>query len=64
MLYHLLALLSDGTIVDEGLESLLVFALKHHFKQLPASLVIGFFSIDVEGLQVIYHSGIEGSQVL
>ena len=51
LLEHLLALWGDGTIVDEGLEGLLVFTLEHHFKLFLASLeVISFYGTDVEGL--------------
>ena len=42
-----------------------VFALKHHFKLLPASVVvISFLSINVEGFQVIYGPGVEDFPVL
>ena len=65
MLGCLLALWGDGTIVNEGLEGLPVFVLKHHFKLFPAGfMIISFFSIDLEGLQVIDRSGIECSAVL
>ena len=44
----------DCAVVDDGLESLSIFALKHHLKLLPASLVaISFIGIDVKGFQVI-----------
>ena len=53
LLGHLLALWGNGAIVNEGLESLPVFAFKN-FQLLPASLaVISFFSIDVEGQQIV-----------
>ena len=41
-----LTLKGDGPIVNEGLESLSVFILKHHYKLLPASVaVISFLSV-------------------
>ena len=62
---HPLTLRGDGTIVDEGLEILLVLALKHHFKLLPASAaVISLLCIDVKGPQVIYNPGVEELPVL
>ena len=62
---HPLTLQGNCAIVDEGLESLPVFALKHHLPLLPSSLsVISFFSIDVKGFQVIYGSGAEDFLVL
>ena len=51
--------------LNEGLESLSVFTLKHYFQLLPAYfVVISFFGINVKGFQVIYGSGIEDSPVL
>ena len=51
---HLLVLQGDGPIVNEGLQSLSIFALKHHLQLLPAcALVISLISVDVEGFQVI-----------
>ena len=51
---HLLVLHSYGPIVDKGLESLSIFALKHHLHLLPASApVVSLISIDVESSQVI-----------
>ena len=62
---HLLALQIDDTIVNEGLKSLNIFALGHHFKLFPGSLVVtGFFGINVEGLQVVEDSRIKCSPVL
>ena len=55
-----LTLQGDGAIVYEGLESLLVFALKDHFKLLLFSAaVVSFLIINVEGFQVICIPGIE-----
>ena len=52
-------------ILNEGLESLLVFTLEHHLQLLSSGLfVISFFSINVQGLQVIYGSGMEDFPVL
>ena len=49
---------------EEGVESLPVFAVKHHLQLLPSGLsVISFFCINVEGFQVIYGSGIEDFSV-
>ena len=46
----LLMLRGDGLIVQEGLEHLAVFALKHHFELLPACPgIIRLFSINVGG---------------
>ena len=65
MLGHLLASQSDGTTVNEGLEGLPVFALKHHFELFPASfVVIDLFDVNVNGLQVVNGPGIECSPVL
>ena len=65
MLGCLLVLQGDGPIVDEGLEGLPVFAFEHHFKLVPVSfIVIGFFDIDVEGLQVVNATHIKCSPVL
>ena len=45
---YLLLLEGEGPIVNEGLEGLPVFALKHHPKLFPAGfVVIDFFSIDI-----------------
>ena len=61
----ILQLWGNGAIINEGLESLLVFTLRHHFKLLPASVVaISFLGNDVEGFQVIYSPGIEDFPVL
>ena len=59
----LLAVQGNGTVIDEGLESLPDFTLKSHFELPPASLaVISFFGIDIKGLQVVNCSCIEHSQ--
>ena len=53
---HLLVLLGNGPIVDEGLksQSLSMFALENHLQLLPACvLVISLTSTNVEGFQVI-----------
>ena len=51
---HHLVLQSDGPIVNEELESLSIFALKHHLQLLPACVpVVSCISINVEGFQVI-----------
>ena len=48
-----------------GLESLSIFALKHHLKLLPfCALVISFFGIDVGGFQVAKIPDIEDFPVL
>ena len=65
LLGHALTLQGNCAIVIEGLGSLLVFAFKHHLQLLPSSLsVISFFSIDDDGFQVFYGSGIEDFPVL
>ena len=62
---HPLALQGDGPIVNEGLEGLPVFSLKHHFKLFPAGLVvISSLGINIEGLQVVNGPGVECSPVL
>ena len=50
-----LTLWGNGPIVNEGLLSLSIFALKHHFKLFPASApVISFYGINVKGFQEVY----------
>ena len=62
---HHLTLWGDGPILSEGLESLSIYALKHHFKLLPPSVaVISFFGINVKGLQVVNDPSIEDFPVL
>ena len=62
---HLLTICGDGTIVNEGLESLSIFTLEHHLKLLPACVaVISFISINVKGFQVIYSPGVEDFPIL
>ena len=62
---HLLTPQGDGRIVDEGLESLSVFALENHLQLLPAhAQVISFISFIVEGFQVVTSPGIEDFPVL
>ena len=68
-IYHtpggLLVFRGDGLIVQECLEGLLVFALKHHFELFPTSLgLIGLLCINVEGFQVVKGYGVEGLTVL
>ena len=61
----LLVFQCDGLIVQESLEHLPVFALKHHFELLPSSpSVIKLISVDVEGFQVIQIPGVEGLPVI
>ena len=65
LLGGLLVLLGNGAIVNQNLQGLLVFALKHHFQLLPASLHgVSFFGIDVEGLQEVSVPGVESLPVL
>ena len=65
MLEHLLALMGDGPIANQGLEGLPVSALKHHLKFFSSSLfIIGFFGINVEVLQVVDGPVIEGLPAL
>ena len=55
----------DGPIVQECLEGLPVFTLKHHFELFSAGLgLIGLIGINVEGFQVVRSPGIEGLLVL
>ena len=57
-----LTLWGNDTIVNEGMESLLGLALKHHFKLFPPCFAfVSFLGIDVEGFQVISGPGIEDS---
>ena len=57
-----LAFQDDGPIVNEGLESLSIFA---HFKLLLAIVpVVNFFSINVEGFQIVDSPGVEDFPVL
>ena len=51
---HLLVLQVHGPIVNEGLESLSIFSLKHDLQLLPACVpVVSLISINVEGFQVV-----------
>ena len=51
LLGHLLSLQGNVIVINEGLESLPVFVLEHHFDLPPASLVVtSFFGINVESL--------------
>ena len=59
-----LVLWDDGLIVQECLEGLPVFSLKHHFELFPACLgFIGLICNDVEGFQVGENPGVEGLPV-
>ena len=49
----------DGLVVQECLEGLPLFALKHHFELFPAGLIC----INVEGFQVVESPGVEGLPV-
>ena len=61
----ILTLLSDGHIVYEGLESLSIYALKHHVELLPAkAAVISPLNINVKGFPVVDSPGIEHFPVL
>ena len=61
----LLVLWVDGLTVQECLEGLPVFTLKHDFELFPASLgFIGLICIDVEGFQAVKSPGVEGLPVL
>ena len=52
LLACLLLLLTDGPVVNQILECLPIFTLKHHFQLFPTCLHgICFFGIDVEGFQ-------------
>ena len=58
-------LLGSGHIVSQSLESLPIFALKHHFQLLPARFGgVSFFGNDVEGIQEVKHPGVECLPVL
>ena len=60
-----LTLQHGGPIVNEGLESFSIFALKHHLTPFPACvLVISFISINVKGFQVVKSPGAEDFPVL
>ena len=60
-----LTLWGNGPIVNETLDSLSIFTLKHHLQLLPASApVISLISINCEDLQVIKSPGIEDFPVL
>ena len=55
----------DGLVVQESLQGLAVFTLKHHIELFPASLgLIGLICVDNEGLQVVESPGVEGYPVL
>ena len=55
----------DGVIIQESLEHLPSFVLKHHLELLPASLgVIRLIGVFVEGFQVIQSPGVEGLPVV
>ena len=61
----LLQLLCDGCFVNQGLDSLPVFALKHHLQLLPASLCgVSFLSVDVKVIQEVEGYGIKHFPVL
>ena len=52
-------------VVQECLEGLPVFALKHNFELFPTSLdIIGLIGINVGGFQVVKSPGVEGLPVL
>ena len=62
---HSLTPHSNGPIVDEGLESLLIFTLKHHLQLLSAHVpVISLISTNVKGFQVLKGPGLEDFLVL
>ena len=62
---HLLVLLGNGPIVDEGLQSLSFLTLGHHLSLAPASMaVISLISTDVESFQIIESHGVENFPVL
>ena len=56
----LLGIRQDGLVVNEGLEGLAVFSLKHHFNMMPLLFALVFHIwINVQGFNKVYGPDIE-----